>query len=799
MSNWYQLKTFSLDNGRLVAVSYRQMNTTLTASNQPGQGPASLQDANDIAKASLIFGIGQLLDHYRDFDKYKAMYYSVMLNGLDGVNDASDAGLVIADIGAIALEATPFTSFAISFVSWAKTVLPASYNVISHLFDPMVMTSPYAEQELSIAPEVEASMRARYQNYSPAGTAYRLLALSWSPSISQIVIGGDKFQPNATLNFRFGLVGQEPLETWNTTLVNDQSDALFLGATLTKSLPRGCYLVSAVGPGTHGALQIAGNFLWIDGEPNYVPPQSIIVTTPGSGSSSPNRTCSNPVDVLTQYANLFNGVNCGGDITWFSAHPENGPSANSSSLYVPTNSIVKVSSNDDGGGETACFSETQEDLGSWKNKIQWAQLIPGGSCPPPPASDRYVVHTNDGDFTVTVGQTWDNSQNNRQTLGFDRYGSAHLKINHVNGNQRCWDESKSAQELQNDGDWWIQTRSIEIGSGYCPGMSGQLQVFNQANFQGSQNDIRAGNSRTYSDNDLKYSFRFTESGMSAKLTNADGRTRCWNTNVSNLQDHEDYWHRTVKIEVFGTDVCPVPVEVPEGANFAPGIGVKYSYFEYAPPMVGLPIPNVWTPISTGYSGNFVINQVPHRDNDFAIRFESCLTVPSTGNYTFFTTSDDGSELYLNGQKVVDNDGYHANIEKSGSVNLTAGVHPLAVDFFQGGVDRILGVSWQGPGFGKQWIPNSNLAMTGCSWELKSQLPVTKPDLFAIAKTGLTAGTTSVKVYSGSSNFSSVLGTYSTSVEEYIPQNYGWAFELGDYNSMASRIYTRSKKLAQVRE
>ncbi|MEZ4621167.1 MAG: hypothetical protein R2867_37480 [Caldilineaceae bacterium] len=56
------------------------------------------------------------------------------------------------------------------------------------------------------------------------------------------------------------------------------------------------------------------------------------------------------------------------------------------------------------------------------------------------------------------------------------------------------------------------------------------------------------------------------------------------------------------------------------------------------------------------------------------------------------------------------------------------------------------------------------------------------DLFAIAKTGLTIGKTGVKVYSGSSDFSSVLGTYTTTVEEYTPQNYGRAFEVGDYNS-----------------
>jgi len=782
LSSWYQLKVIPVEGNRLVAVSYRQLEVTVTASNQPGQGPASLQDANDIAKASLIFGIGQLLDFYRDFEKYKAMFYSAMLNGFDGINDVSDVGLLVGDLSSIALEASPFTSFALSFVSWAKTVLPSSSRVVSHLFDDMVMTSPYLDQELRIAPEIESALRSRHTNY-PSGTQYRLLAMSWTPEISQLVIGGDKFQQNATLQFKFGLVGQQPLLSWNSTLVSDQADTLFMGLTLRSSIPSGCYLLSAVGPGNTGAQQIAGNFIWINGSngsQNYVPPQSLTLSIPGSGSSSPDRTCSNPVSLLTQHANLFNGLNCGGDITWFSAHPENGPSANSTSLYVPTNSVVKVSSQDNGGGETACFTSTQTDLGAWRNKIQWAQLVPGGACPVVTA-DGYVIHTNQGDFRVSNGQTWDNTQHNRQIWGFDRQGSVHLKINHVNGAQRCWDESKTAQQLQNDGDWWIQTRSIVIGSGYCPGMSGQLEVYSLANFQGGRHDIRAGNQRTYPDNDLKYSLRFTAPGMSVKLTNASGRTRCWNTNIANLQDHEDYWHRTTQIEVFGNDVCPKPVEVPAGATFAPGSNVKYTYYEYIAPMVGLPIPNVWTPVSTGYAGNFAINQVPHRDNDFAIRFESCLTVPTTGSYTFYTTSDDGSKLYINGQNIVDNDGYHSSSEKSGTVNLTAGVHSIAVDFFEGGVEQMLGVAWQGPNFAKQWMPNQQLAMTGCSWELKKQLPTIKPDMFAIAKSGLTAGTTGVKLLTGSSNFSTVQGTYPTYVEEDTRQNYAWAYELADYN------------------
>eukprot|EP01052_Picozoa_sp_SAG31_P081865 SAG31_NODE_41826_length_274_cov_0.708571_1_plen_41_part_01 len=35
-----------------------------------------------------------------------------------------------------------------------------------------------------------------------------------------------------------------------------------------------------------------------------------------------------------------------------------------------------------------------------------------------------------------------------------------------------------------------------------------------------------------------------------------------------------------------------------------------------------------------------------------------MTVPTDGSYNFATESDDGSLLYVDGQRVVDNDGLH---------------------------------------------------------------------------------------------------------------------------------------------
>ena len=59
--------------------------------------------------------------------------------------------------------------------------------------------------------------------------------------------------------------------------------------------------------------------------------------------------------------------------------------------------------------------------------------------------------------------------------------------------------------------------------------------------------------------------------------------------------------------------------------------------------------------------------------------------------------------------MVDNDGFHGMVERSGSIGLRAGRRPIEVRFFQGGGPDGLVVSWSGPGLDKAPIPPSALS------------------------------------------------------------------------------------------
>ncbi|MBM3884024.1 MAG: hypothetical protein FJ387_30690, partial [Verrucomicrobia bacterium] len=93
-------------------------------------------------------------------------------------------------------------------------------------------------------------------------------------------------------------------------------------------------------------------------------------------------------------------------------------------------------------------------------------------------------------------------------------------------------------------------------------------------------------------------------------------------------------------------------------------------------------------------------------DQFAARFTGTLWISVPGLYTFFTTSDDGSALYLDSQMVVNNDGQHGAREVSGTIELARGLHAFETRFFEAGGSAQLEVAWAGPGLAKQVIPAS---------------------------------------------------------------------------------------------
>ena len=147
----------------------------------------------------------------------------------------------------------------------------------------------------------------------------------------------------------------------------------------------------------------------------------------------------------------------------------------------------------------------------------------------------------------------------------------------------------------------------------------------------------------------------------------------------------------------------IPLPAKELNN--PQQGIRYKYFEGD--WAKIPEFDSVKVVDKGVIPTFSIDSKKKPDS-FGFEFSGFVKVPVTGVYTFFTNSDDGSNLSIDGKLVVDNDFAHGNVEKNGSIALTQGYHAIMVRYFENSGGEILSVYFKGPGIEKQDILVSSL-------------------------------------------------------------------------------------------
>lgn len=111
--------------------------------------------------------------------------------------------------------------------------------------------------------------------------------------------------------------------------------------------------------------------------------------------------------------------------------------------------------------------------------------------------------------------------------------------------------------------------------------------------------------------------------------------------------------------------------------------------------------------STGVMPGFDITKAP-ADDHFGYIFEGYIEIPVKGVYRFYTYSDDGSQLFIDGRLVVDNDGGHSARRREGKIALEAGLHPIKLYYFEDYMGQELEVGLSSLEIEEQPIPNSML-------------------------------------------------------------------------------------------
>jgi hypothetical protein len=136
---------------------------------------------------------------------------------------------------------------------------------------------------------------------------------------------------------------------------------------------------------------------------------------------------------------------------------------------------------------------------------------------------------------------------------------------------------------------------------------------------------------------------------------------------------------------------------PARADFA------YNYYEGS--WSSIPDFDSMTPVDSGLTPTVDLSMIPAgRTYEFGLEFTGTLIVQQAGTYAFSTTSDDGSDLQIDGQLVVDNNGVHTAQKRTGSIALAAGQHPIKIRYFEAYNDQSLQVTWTPPSGAEQAIP-----------------------------------------------------------------------------------------------
>jgi hexosaminidase len=132
-------------------------------------------------------------------------------------------------------------------------------------------------------------------------------------------------------------------------------------------------------------------------------------------------------------------------------------------------------------------------------------------------------------------------------------------------------------------------------------------------------------------------------------------------------------------------------------------GLRYDYFESRIRSVAR-LRNL-SPRRSGIAAAIGF-QGGEREDEFGLRFSFFNDTATTEIYTLRVTSDDGSQLYIDEDLVVDHDGRHTAYVQSGQVALAKGFHSLTLLYFESAGGQSLEVEIELPDGSRQALPGA---------------------------------------------------------------------------------------------
>ncbi|MEI7554269.1 PA14 domain-containing protein [Candidatus Chlorohelix sp.] len=149
-----------------------------------------------------------------------------------------------------------------------------------------------------------------------------------------------------------------------------------------------------------------------------------------------------------------------------------------------------------------------------------------------------------------------------------------------------------------------------------------------------------------------------------------------------------------------------PTPVPTTPTGTVGTGLKGEYFDNVD-FTNLKLTRVDKTVNFNWGNGSPDSSIGV--DTFSVRWSGQVLPQFSETYTFYTQSDDGVRLWVNGQLLVDNWTNHASVQNSGTIQLTAGQkYYIRMEYYDNRGSAIAKLSWSSPSQSKQIIPVNRL-------------------------------------------------------------------------------------------
>ena len=163
----------------------------------------------------------------------------------------------------------------------------------------------------------------------------------------------------------------------------------------------------------------------------------------------------------------------------------------------------------------------------------------------------------------------------------------------------------------------------------------------------------------------------------------------------------------LKAKAFSNDKKPSPT-ADAIYDFIKPVKNGISWEMYKGKFIEIPDLETLNSVSKGTSTYFDLNEIEVPKHEFVLKFDTRIQIDEEGDYYFYTSSNDGSKLFIDDKLVVNNDGLHAVREISGKIYLKKGRHKMKLEYFQEGGTYTLSVYYKSDEISYRPIPRSIL-------------------------------------------------------------------------------------------